>query len=362
MGASPFAALGLNRVINASGKMTALGGSAQAPEVAGALAAAARHHVDMAALRRRAGEIIAARTGSEAATVTTGAAAGIVIGVAAMITGRDLERVQRLPDTSGLASGIVLQAGHDVQFGARVTQMVRMAGGRPIRIGSRAAVSRRDLDRAVGLDTAGLLFVRSHHTRQSNGLTLEQFARAAGEHGLPLLVDAAAEEDLTGYVAAGADLVTYSGGKAMGGPTVGFIAGRRELIEACEMQNAGIARPMKVGKEQIVGLIAALSRYPQPAAWPDRLARLAEGLSALPGLRVGIEADLAGRDIRRVALRDDPARLQRLARELRAGDPSIHTRGHQVEEGLLLFDLREVRDEDVGVIVERVRLALAAIP
>jgi D-glucosaminate-6-phosphate ammonia-lyase len=361
MEANPFLALGLPRVINAAGKMTALGGTAMPPPIAHALETAASHHVELAALRRVAGETIARRTGAEAASITSGAAAGIAIGVAAMITGSDEALVARLPDTAGLANGIVLQAGHDVHFGATVGQMIRLGGGRPITVGSHDSVTAAALSRALDERTAGLVYVCSHHTRQQRGVALDEFLEIAHSHDLPVLVDAAAEEDLEAYVAAGADLVTYSGGKAIGGPTVGFIAGCRTLVAACELQNRGIARAMKVGKEQILGLLAALDRYPAPATWPARLEALQRALEDLPAVRVTVEQDLAGRDIRRLGLRmDSVPRLRLLVAELRAGDPAIYTRDHQIAEGLVLFDLREVADADVPIIARRIREALDA--
>jgi L-seryl-tRNA(Ser) seleniumtransferase/D-glucosaminate-6-phosphate ammonia-lyase len=360
MSGSPYVRLGLKRVINAAGKMTALGGTAQGPEVALAMADAAQHHVEMGALRQLAARRIAEQTGAEDASITSGAAAGIAIGVAAMITGTDAAKAARLPDSNGLANEIILQAGHDVHFGARVSQMVSLGGGRPVLAGSAGSVTTRSVEDLVGPRTAGLLFVRSHHNRQSRGLELPTFVAIARAHALPVLVDAAAEEDLRAYVAAGADLVTYSGGKAIGGPTVGFIAGRRELVAACELQNSGIARAMKVGKEQIVGLLAALEGYPRPSGWTERLDALREALAGLPGVRISIEADLAGRDIRRVGLAmEPPGALKRLVASLQAGDPAIHTRNHQIDQGLVLFDVREVRDTDIAVIAERVAAIIA---
>ncbi len=355
MSESPYRALGLPRVINASGKMTALGGTAQSAAVAAALADAAQHHVQLHELRAVAGSQIARRTGAEAATVTTGAAAGIAIGVAAMITGTDPEKIAQLPDSDDLANEILLQAGHEVNFGAPVSQMIRLGGGRPVPVGSPSSVRPEDVAGAVSPRTAGLLFVQSHHTRQQNGLTLNELVRLAGEQDLPVLVDAAAEADLTAYIAEGADLVTYSGGKAIGGPTCGFICGRRALVAACEMQNTGIARAMKVGKEQIMGLLAAMADYPCEQTWPDRLTRLESALQGLPDVIVRQEADLAGRDIMRVALESSPQRLRKLSRSLREGDPVIYTRNHQLDEGLMLFDLREVKDEDVERIADRVK-------
>jgi len=359
---SVYEDLGLKRVINASGKMTALGGTAQRAAVAESLALAAASHVDMAELRRLAGRKIAQQTGAQAASVTSGAAAGIAIGVAAMITGSDDAAIRRLPDSGGLPDEIVLQAGHDVDFGATVTQMIRLGGGRPIVAGTAEGVSVADLETVFSERTAGMLFVQSHHTRQSNGLSLSSMLEVGRRRRIPVLVDAAAEEDLAVYVTQGADLVTYSGGKAICGPTVGFIAGSRDLVASCERQNRGIARAMKVGKEQIIGLLTALDDYPSLPEWPVRLEALHEALSQIDGIHVSLEDDLAGRDIRRVGIRmASPAALEALVGDLAAGDPSIRTRNHQLGDGLVLFDVREVKSEDIPVIARRVRELLNAI-
>ncbi len=355
MGDSPYQQLGLKRVINASGKMTALGGSAQHFEVADALRDAAQHHVELRELRDIAGYRVAERAGAEAACITTGAAAGIAVGVAAMITGNDEQAVRKLPRVDGLADEIVLQSGHDVDFGALVTQMVGLGGGRPVVAGNTEGVTVDQLQEALSDRTAGLLFVQSHHTRQAAGVTLAEMIGLGRRCGIPVLVDAAAEENLSEYVAAGADLVTYSGGKAIGGPTVGFIVGSRALIEACELQNIGIARAMKVGKEQVMGLLAALDRYPGDSGWPDRLQALFNGLSGIPGISISVEDDLAGRNIRRVGLSmSSNESLEDLVRHLHGGDPAIYTRNHQLKDGLLLFDVREVAHQDIDVIISRV--------
>jgi D-glucosaminate-6-phosphate ammonia-lyase len=128
---SIYRRFGLEPVINAAGKLTALGGTAQADEIAQAQTAAAQAHIDIDALRARAGALIAHHTGAEAATVTTGAAAGLAISVAACITGTSLERVLRIPNADGLSRRVLLQAGHDVNFGASVAQMICLGGGQP---------------------------------------------------------------------------------------------------------------------------------------------------------------------------------------------------------------------------------------
>jgi len=148
--------------------------------------------------------------------------------------------------------------------------------------------------------------------------------------------------------------VTYSGGKAIGGPTIGFIVGGAHWVGLCELQNRGIARPMKVGKEQIVAFLAALAAYPSPQ--PESvIGALQAGLSRLPGLRVSLIEDRAGRDITRIGiLRSDVGWLQALAEYLRVGEPAIYTRTHEVEEGHLLFDVRELSMDQVALIVTKV--------
>ena len=348
----PYRHLDIAPVINAAGKLTALGGSAQSVRVAEAQAAAAQAHVDLAELRLAAGQRVAAATGAEAACVTTGAAAGIAISVAAVLTGSDLDRVRRLPEVEG-PDEVLLQAGHDVDFGARVTQMIRLAGGRPAVFGTEEMVSEADLTGALSERTAAILFVKSHHCIQHGRLPLD----ALVGRGIPVLVDAAAEADLGAYIASGADLVTYSGGKAIGGPTCGFIAGRASMIEACELQDRGIARTMKVGKEQIAGLLTALDEFSGPEADSDVLDALFAGLAAFADVR--IVPDRAGRAIRRVAL-DLPAdRLRALVAFLRDGHPSIRTRNHQLDEGYVLFDPREMRLDQVPTVVASVRAFFA---
>ena len=344
---NPFRRAGAKPVINAAGKLTALGGSAQHEAVARAQAEAAQRHVDMAELGRAAGAAVAARTGAEAACITSGAAAGIAIGIAAILTRGDLAKTRLLPTVDG-PRDVLLQNGHDVDFGAEVTQMIRLGGGRPVVFGQASAVSEADLERALSPRVRALVYVKSHHCAPRGRLPLAAFAG----RGVPLLVDAAAEGDLGAYIAAGADLVTYSGGKAIGGPTCGFIAGRAELIAACEMQQRGIARAMKVGKEQIMGLLAALERYPSPDDSAEVLARLRSGLGAYATAE--IVRDRAGRPIERVGIRLPPNRARALVRSLANGEPSIRTRNHQLGEGLVLFDHREMKPADVATIIARV--------
>lgn len=358
------------QVINAAGKLTALGGSAQTEAVATAQANAASLHLDLDAYRRAAGAYVAQLTGAEAACITSGAAAGIAISVAAVLTGTDPARIRALPQVTG-TNQVALQAGHAVNFGAEVVQMIRMAGGAPIVVGSANAVPPELLAATLaGSEFAAYLHVLSHHCVQENMTSLNEALAICQRQNVPVIVDAAAEEDLTTYVASGADLVTYSGGKAIAGPTSGFIAGNKELVAACEAQFQGIARTMKVGKEQIAGLMTALDAYDtrDEGAVANRLAglnsRLMEGLRGIDDLSVSLRQDEAGRHFARVAL-SGSFEARKLANHLAAGDPAagippIRTRNHFLDQGLVLVDPRELIEAHVDEIVRAVRAFFTA--
>ncbi len=347
-------------IINAAGKLTALGGSAQSATVASAQCAAAGKHVDLAKLRQVGGERIAALTGAEAACITTGAAAGMAISIAALITGNNLDKVQQLPYTSQ-DHFIILQAGHAVNFGASVEQMICLGGGEPWILGDTNSVPERLLKDTLESEEAftGLLYVQSHHCVQQNMISLNRCIELCQAQGVPVVVDAAAEEDLTRYITAGADLVTYSGGKAFAGPTVGFIAGRADLIESCELQYRGIARTMKVGKEQIFGLLQALDEYQNldGATHREKLKQrnkeIIDGLKHLDCYLLNLKPDEANRDFSRVAINatDNHFAIADLVGFLKDGEPSIRTRNHHIDRGMILIDPRELAEEDPGIII-----------
>jgi len=359
--------LGVPRVVNASGKMTRLGGSVLAPDVLRAMTAAGGAYVDLDELKVLAGAAIAAWTGAEAAWVTSGAAAGIAVMTAAVVAGADPARVARLPNGDWEPRSVLIQAGHWVDFGAPVEQMVRLGGGRPVAVGATNLVTAERLRAALTGETAAILFVQSHHAVQHGMLALDPVVEIARERGVPVLVDAAAEDDLGRYVAAGVDLVAYSGGKAFAGPTSGFVAGRAALVAACRAQERGIARAMKVGKEAVLGLLAALEAYVgrDEAAEHDRqraiVSEILGALGDLPHTRVAEAPDEVGRRIVRVALSPDAGALgftaTDLARALADGTPRVMVRAHRAAAGTIALDPRPLAKADVPVLVDAIRAA-----
>ena len=246
--------IGVKRIINAGGRITKLGASTISDTVAKAAADAAQHYVSIDELMMRAGEIISSYTGAEDSCPTSCASAGICLSVAGVITKGIKKLVEQLPDSEGLANEIILQKGHVIGFGAPMTTMIRLAGGVPVEVGQATKTTREDIEENISDRTAALMYVKSHHCVQKGMLGIEEVADIAHAHGLPLIVDAAAEEDLRRYINIGADLVIYSGAKAIEATTSGFVTGKRELIDYVRKQYNGIGRPMKVrGRQNACG-------------------------------------------------------------------------------------------------------------
>lgn len=351
--------LGLKRVINACGKMTILGVSAVSPEVMAATAEAAGAFVEIDALVDRTGELVSEHTGAQDSYITSCASAGIAIAVAAVITRGEPDRVAMMPDSTGMANEILILRGHNIDYGAPITSAIRLGGGRIVEVGQSNLAARWQLEKAVSERTAALLFVKSHHSVQKGMLTLEDFVAVAKQFQLPLIVDAAAEEDLRQYISRGADMVIYSGAKAFNAPTSGFITGGREWIRCCKVQHHGIARAMKIGKENMVGLVKALELYGEGITnmTPEKLASTVDAISALRGFSAEIEQDEAGREIWRVQVRVHPDILGIDARQveamLRTGDIAIYTRRYFLHQGVFSIDPRTLDHHDLTTIVER---------
>jgi D-glucosaminate-6-phosphate ammonia-lyase len=355
--------LGLKQVINASGKMTALGASAVHPSIAQAMGEAAMDYVEISELMIVAGRHIAEATGAEDGCPTSGAAAGIAISVAAVIAGCHLSLIERLPFSEGLNNKVIIQKGHAVHFGASVPQMIALGGGKVVEVGQANHVEEDHLREAIDDQTAALLYVKSHHSIQKGMQSLDTMLQLGREFGIPVIVDAAAEEDLRRYVAMGADLVIYSGGKAIGGPTSGFITGRADLVAACRAQYKGVGRAMKVGKEAIAGLLVALGQYaPEKQNVPEQCRRvewLARELNSLPGVKAVIAQDEAGRAIYRVQVQLDERvtkmTARELTRQLEQGNPAIFTRNHYVNTGMIAFDPRPFHEGQEHIIAARMK-------
>lgn len=340
--------LGLRPVINVSGTMTSLGASIVVPEAVAAMTAVLPQFVEIDDLQRKVSPIIARLTGGEAGFVTASCSAGITLAVAAAMTGPDLAAIERLPDATGLKNEVIIQMGHIVSYGAPVDQGIRLAGARVVPVGQATSARRYHLEGAINERTAAAVYVVSHHTVQYGLVPLDEFVEVCHARGVPVIVDAASEYDLKGFLAQGADIVLYSAHKFLGGPTAGIVAGRKDMVRDTFLQNLGIGRGMKVGKESMLGTMAALE------AWETRdhagvRARETEylhlwqrTLDGRPGITAVIEPDPTHNplDRLRVTVRPEEAHITAwdLADALSRGERPIIVRDHEIEHGFFYMD------------------------
>ncbi len=360
--------LGLRPVINANATLTKLGGSVMPPEVIAAMEEAARFHVDIEELHDRVGEKLAELTGNEAAMVATGAAAGIVLAVAACLSGGNRELARSLPRAEALDKHEVImftshRNGYDFA--------VRQTGARVIEIGSATHTDPAELDAAFSPRTAAFVWFQGYFTGKGD-LPIEHVIAACQARGVPVIVDGAAQlpplENLWRFTQMGAACAIFSGGKDLRGPqTTGLVVGQRWLIEAMRKlssPNHGIGRPMKVSKEGMVGLLAAVKRYIalDHEERRERDERVVAGWCAafneIPGVRARrVFPNEAGQPLPRCEVLIDPRRVgitrDELVTRLWEGEPRISVAADAEDTTGILINPMTLTDEEAKVVAQR---------
>ena len=355
--------LDLRPVINVSGTMTGLGASIVVAEAIQAITSILPKFVEIDELQKRASRVIGRLCNAEAGFLTASCSAAITVTVAGAMTGSDLFAVEQLPDTTGLRNEVVIMTGHMVSYGAPVEQSIRLAGAKVVAVGQSTRALGYQLAGAITDRTAAAVYVVSHHTVQYGLLTLNEFAAICHSRGVPVIVDAASEYDLTGFLKDGGDLVLYSSHKFLGGPTGGIVAGRKDLVRAAYMQNNGIGRGMKVGKESIVGAIAALQTWekrdhPGIREREQRALNLwQDTLSQRPGVRTEIVADTTGNPLDRLKVSINPEITNitawDLADALARGVTPVIVRDHEVEHGFFYLDPCNLHPGQEEIVLKR---------
>lgn len=357
------AQFGLRPVINVSGTMTSLGASIVVPAAVDAITRVLSQFVEMGELHRRASTAIAELTGAEAGFVTASCSAAISLAVAAAITGDNLWAIEQLPDAGSLKNEVLIQTGHMVSYGAPVEQAIRLAGGKVVPVGQATSAHGYQLAGAITERTVAAVYVVSHHVVDYAQIPLKTFADICHARGVKVIVDAASEYDLRKFLADGADVVLYSGHKFLGGPTSGICAGEKEFIRNIYLQNRGIGRGMKVGKEGIAGVIAALE------AWKTRdhdgirarerqaLDLWVETLDGRPGVTATIVPDPTDNPLDRLKVDIDPelARITAwdFASAMARGDRPVIVRDHEAEHGHFFLDPCNLHPNEEAIVAER---------
>ncbi len=331
---SDYKSLGVKPIINAFATLTRLGGSLMPPEVIQAMQDASGCFIDLDELQRKVGERIATLTHNEAAYVSSGAAAGLTLATAACVVGDDATKRNVFPDLSGLKNEVIVQRLHRNGY----DYAVRQVGVKLVEIGDEHGTKRDDLLNAINSKTASIFWFQGAMNKPSE-LPLQEVIAIAKTKDIPVIVDAAAQlppvSNLWNFTKMGAALAIFSGGKELSGPqSSGLVLGRADLIEAIRFHaspNQGIGRPMKVGKEEMMGLLAAIERYltldhdPRAQKFEDIVSFWNKGLSGLGGIT-------ACRDFPNEAGQPAPRTYVKLSekfsrdvfiKELLAGEPAI---------------------------------------
>jgi len=374
---SIYSDLGIRPVINATATLTKLGGSLMPPEVREAMDDAARAFIQLDELHIRVGEKLAELTGNEAAYVATGAAAGLALTTAACMIGGDRDKALLIPDrdamrAAGMKDEVLVFKSHRNGY----DYSVRMTGARIVDVGDGAHAEPADLERAISERTAAFMWFQGGMTGRG-GFSLEKVIEICTARGVPVVVDAAAQvppvENLWRFTQMGAALAIFSGGKDLRGPqSSGLVLGRKDLIEACRVNgnpNQGIGRPMKVGKEEMVGLLTAVKLYVKMdhearasqdeevvAGWCSELNRIPgvhaersfpnEAGQPLPRAKVTIDTDRAGRS------RDQ------VVKELETGAPAILV-SQAGADGIYLNPMT-LADGEEQIVLDRLKAILLA--
>lgn len=353
----------VKQVINASGKMTILGGSRVDDEVCQHMSLGASHFFEIKDLLDKTGEYIAKMLDVESAYIVNSASGGIAQSIAACVSKGKTKDILDIYNPENINREVVICKGHNVDYGTPIEVTMRLGGGKVVEAGYANKCTLDHVQAKITDQTVALLYVKSHHCVQKGMPDMKDFIELGHQNHLPVIVDAAAEEDLKKYYDLGADAVIYSGTKALEGPTSGLVIGKKEFIDVVKLQSQGIGRVMKVGKENILGLTHAIERYlsNQHLSLEDQVKRFEvfnQKINHHEGMKARCVQDGAGRLIMRSEISFDETILDMnalaIAKKLKEGNLRVYTRDYRANEGKIEIDIRDVSDEELLMIYDKI--------
>ena len=358
-----FRELGVRPFINAAGTYTAMTASLMPAEVVEAINYASKHYVMLDELHDKVGERIATLLHCEAAMVTSGAASALTLGTAAVLTGTDRQKIVDLPNLANMKGEVIIQKSH--RFGYE--HAVRNCGVRLVEV-----ETQEDLERSINPQTAMMMFYNNNN--MEGRIQDEAFVQLGKKHGIPTLNDAAADvppvENLWKYTKMGFDLLAFSGGKGLRGPqSAGLLLGRKDLITAARLNappnGNTIGRGLKVNKEEMLGLLAALELYlakdhvAEQREFQARAEVIRSAVATVPRINAEIFVPDVANHVPHVRISWDAKANGLTAADavnsLRTGEPSIGTRS---EGDALVIGVWMMRPGDEKIVARRLREVL----
>ena len=337
-----FKELGLKTFINAAGTYTSMTGSLMPKEVIEAISYGATEYVNLDDLQDKVGERIAELLDCEYATVSSGCFGAMSIGMAGILSGMDPEKVKQLPNTDGMKNEVIIQESHTIGYAQALTNV----GAKVIKI-----KTARQLEKAINEKTAMLWFLNAH-TDQGE-IKWEEFIALGKKHNIPTFIDCAADvppvENLFRFTKMGFDLVAFSGGKGLRGPqSAGLLLGKRKYIEAARMhtppRGETIGRGMKVNKEEVLGMLAALELYLQKdhakewEMWESQIQLISDSATSIEGVSTEIHVPKYANHVPSLRIRWDEKKVKitpnEVRKQLSEGHPSIQTVGDAESVGM----------------------------
>ena len=355
-----YASLGVKPVINGVGVVTVLGGSIMPPEVIRAMEEASRFFIPLPELERKVGARIAELLHAPAAMVTCGAASAITVGTAACLSQGDPKKLRQLPSRDGIRFEVIQQKSHRSGY----EHQMELCGAKIVSV-----QTRQELESAINERTGMMFFLNK--AEHDGEIKPDEFIRIGRERGIPTMNDAASDatpkENLWKYTKQGFDLVIFSGGKALRGPQAsGLLLGRKDLIEAsfpAMSPYGGIGRGMKVGKEELCGLLAAVERYlkvdhaAEQRELEGRVETIRTALKNIDGVQTQRHVPVIANEVPHVIVEwDEAARgltSADIVTKLQAGDPSIHVQ--RPGNGKLLISVWMMRGDEHKIVGRRLR-------
>ncbi len=368
--------LGVRPVINAAGAYTLLGGSVLSPGVQKAMDDANRYFVEMSALLENSGRVIAGMLECEAAYVTSGAAGALALAAAACMTGADRERIERLPDTAGMKDEILIQRCGRLKYDRCVT----IPGARLVEIGDADRTTPGQLEAAFTDKTCAVHFLATG--TKPGSLPLAEVIRIAHAHAVPVIVDAAGQtyptDELKRYTRMGADLVCYAAKYFDGPHSTGLLLGRKDIVAAAAMNGfvsfetnglRAIGRPMKVDRQEVVAVVAALREWfgmnheERFLKYGERADTIMAQLKTIPGISARLLSEVEPpmpvvREAVRIEFEAGAAKTAaQVEAALQEDTPAIWTRA---VDGVLHVSVAFFQDGEEAIVAERLRAALTA--